>query len=113
MTARADDLGSVRKIDLSVIAPCFNEEDNVPLLVSRLLAVFHRRDIAGEIVLVNDASTDATGTIIDSLARRHREVLPVHHEKNRGLSAGWDTGLAASNGAYVCFIDADLQNPPE
>ena len=113
MTTHADGREGVRKIDLSVIAPCFNEEENVPLLVSRLLAVFDRRHIAGEIVLVNDASTDATGPLIDSLARRHHEVVAVHHEKNRGLSAGWDTGLAASNGTYVCFIDADLQNPPE
>jgi phenylacetate-CoA ligase len=102
-----------RRIELSVIAPCFNEAENVPLLVSRLLAVFDRRNIAGEIVLVNDGSTDATGAIIDSLALGHHEVVAVHHARNRGLSAGWDSGLEASKGTYVCFIDADLQNPPE
>jgi phenylacetate-CoA ligase len=106
----ADELG---RVDLSVIAPCFNEEANVSPLVSRLLAVFERRKIAGEIVLVNDSSTDATGRLIDDLASRHSAVVAIHHPDNRGLSAAWDTGLAAARGTYVCFIDADLQNPPE
>src|SRR5262245_57742448 len=100
-------------IDLSVIAPCFNEEDNLPLLVSRLLKVCERRKIAVEIVLVDDGSTDGTAGIIDDLALRHPQVVGIHHGKNKGLAAGWDTGLAASSGVHVCFIDADLQNPPE
>jgi phenylacetate-CoA ligase len=101
------------RIDLSVVAPCFNEEANVVPLVARLLAVFDRRQIAGEIVLVNDCSTDATGRVIDDLAGRHPEVVTIHHLRNRGLAASWNTGLEAANGTYVCFIDADLQNPPE
>jgi phenylacetate-CoA ligase len=98
---------------LSVIAPCFNEEANVVALVSRLLAVFDRWKLAGEVVLVNDCSTDATGRIIDTLAAQHSEVIAIHHRHNRGLAAGWQTGLDAASGTYVCFIDADLQNPPE
>jgi phenylacetate-CoA ligase len=101
------------QIELSVMAPCFNEEENVTPLVTRLLAVFERRKIAGEIVLVNDCSTDTTGPIIDSLAARHPVVVAIHHPENRGLSAAWNTGLAAARGTYVCFIDADLQHPPE
>jgi phenylacetate-CoA ligase len=81
--------------------------------VARLLSVFGRRRISGEIVLVNDASTDATAQVIDALARQHREIVAVHHPSNRGLAAGWQTGLEAATGVYVCFIDADLQNPPE
>jgi phenylacetate-CoA ligase len=100
-------------IDLSVIAPCFNEEGNIPQLVSRLLSVFERRSIDGEIVLVDDGSMDGTGPMIDALASRHPCVMAVHHPKNRGLAAAWDTGLEHARGAYVCFIDADLQNPPE
>jgi phenylacetate-CoA ligase len=103
----------LRRIDLSVIAPCFNEEPNVSLLTSRLLAVFERRQIAGEIVLVDDCSTDGTGPLIDDLAVRHPEVVAIHHQQNQGLSASWDSGLLGAHGTYVCFIDADLQNPPE
>ena len=83
---------------VAVLIPCFNEEANVSPLVSRLLAVFERRKIAGEIVLVNDCSTDATGRVIEGLASRHPEVVGIHHPANRGLSASWDTGLEAANG---------------
>jgi phenylacetate-CoA ligase len=109
-TSRSD---AGRQVDLSVIAPCYNEEGNVVPLVSRLLAVFERRKIAGEIVLVNDCSTDGTGRILDQLAVAHPEVRVVHHRQNRGLAAGWHSGLDAAVGTYACFIDADLQNPPE
>jgi len=47
------------------------------------------------------------------LAAQHPEVVAIHHRRNRGLAAAWHTGLDAANGTYVCFIDADLQNPPE
>jgi phenylacetate-CoA ligase len=110
---RSDAGQQARQVELSVIAPCYNEEGNVVPLVSRLLAVFERRKIAGEIVLVNDCSTDATGRILDQLAAAHPEVRVVHHTQNRGLAAGWHTGLDAAVGTYACFIDADLQNPPE
>jgi phenylacetate-CoA ligase len=98
---------------LSVIAPCYNEEGNLRELVSRLTAVFARKQIAGEIVLVNDCSTDGTGALIDALAAEDSGVVSCHHAVNQGLAAGWATGLAASRGAYVCLIDADLQNLPE
>ena len=112
--ARSDAEHHVRRqVELSVIAPCYNEEGNVVALVSRLLAVFERRKIAGEVVLVNDFSTDSTGRILDQLAATHPEVRVVHHPQNRGLAAGWHSGLAAAVGTYACFIDADLQNPPE
>ena len=99
--------------DLSVIAPCYNEQDNVDVLVQRLNAVFESMNTRGEILLVNDCSTDNTKKIIDSLAADHNNVKAIHHTVNRGLMAGWDTGIENAEGKSVCFIDADLQNPPE
>lgn len=107
------DAGAVYRKDLSVVAPCFNEAPNVRALVDRTLGVLRKHGIAGQIVLVDDASTDGTGDLLDDLASRHQEVEVVHHPENRGLSAGWDSGLAVARGRYVCFIDSDLQNPPE
>ena len=100
-------------VELSVVVPCYNEAGNLRELTDRLLAVFAKRDVVGEIVLVNDGSRDDTGAVIDVLAREHREIVPVHHEKNRGLAAGWDSGVANATGTYVCLIDADLQYQPE
>jgi phenylacetate-CoA ligase len=101
------------RVELSVIAPCFNEEDNVPALVQRLLATFDKHRIAGEIVLVDDASRDATAESIARASAADARVKGERHPVNRGLFEGWRTGLARSTGDYVCLIDADLQNPPE
>ena len=100
-------------VQLSVVAPCFNEAGNLPELVRRLRAVFERRGIAGEIVLVNDGSRDDTRSVIDALATQHPEVVVVHHPSNRGIAAAWESGLEHARGEHVCFIDADLQYLPE
>ena len=100
-------------VELSVVAPCFNEADNVRELVGRLNAMFARREVRGEVVLVDDASTDATPTVLRDLAREVPNLVVCTHDRNRGIEAGWRTGLRAAHGTYACFIDADLQNPPE
>ena len=100
-------------VELSVVVPCYNEAGNLPELVSRLRSVFEKRRVKGEIVLVNDGSRDDTGGVMDALAKAHAEVVPVHHRTNRGLAAGWDSGVAKATGTYVCLIDADLQYQPE
>lgn len=103
-----------QKFDLTVVAPCFNEESNLKTLCKRLINTFKKRNIHGQIVLVNDCSTDNTGAVINDLVKSEPEIIKgVHHEYNQGLSAGWDTGIKNADGQYVCFIDADLQNPPE
>jgi phenylacetate-CoA ligase len=100
-------------VELSVLVPCFNEEGNLPELVERTERVFDRRNIAGEIVLVNDGSRDRTGEQIEALAATRPHVVGVHHPVNRGITEGWRSALAHSHGRYVCTIDADLQYQPE
>ena len=101
------------KLLLSVVAPCFNEAQNLRELVERLNRTFQRKHIEGEIVLVNDGSHDTTGDVIDELARQNSNVVEVHHPVNRGIEAAWRSGMQAAGGVYVCFIDADLQHLPE
>lgn len=98
---------------ISVVAPCFNEMENANALTERLLHLFAKKNLDGQVVLVNDGSRDETGRIIDELAARHPNVVAVHHPKNRGIAAAWKTGVASSSGKYVCLIDADLQYVPE
>lgn len=101
-------------LELSVIAPCFNEEDNLAELVSRTLRVLEVKGIDGELVLVDDGSRDRTGERIRAHAARHPgRVVGVHHPHNRGIELAWCSGLESSRGSYVCLIDADLQNQPE
>lgn len=98
---------------LTVIAPCFNEEDNVHALAVRVGAVFDQLQVDGELILVDDGSSDSTGARIDRLAEEFEWVRAIKHNNNRGLFEGWRTGIDAAAGDVVCLIDSDLQNPPE
>jgi len=99
---------------LSVIAPCLNEEVNVPVLAERLFAATGEAGIRTELVLIDDGSTDGTWQAIQCLEERLGDsVVGVRHVHNRGISESWSSGLDAARGTYACFIDADLQNPPE
>ena len=101
------------KVELSVLAPCYNEAKNLPELVSRLLKVFDRKSIKGEVVLVDDASTDDTREVMQRLANENPRVSLVFHNKNKGIARAWRSGLKVAKGEFVCLIDADLQNLPE
>jgi phenylacetate-CoA ligase len=104
----------VSRPDLSVVAPCFNEEDNVARLAGRLAATFGRMGLLGETVLVDDGSADRTWERIQELqARPGSLVQGVRHDRNRGIEGGWTSGLRAARAPLACLIDADLQNRPE
>ncbi|MBV9955518.1 MAG: glycosyltransferase, partial [Pseudolabrys sp.] len=100
-------------IELSVIAPCYNEAANISALSERTLTTFDRHGIKGELILVDDASKDDTAEMIRAASNADSRVRLAQHDRNRGLFGGWRTGLRAAKGRYVCLIDADLQNPPE
>lgn len=100
--------------DLSVIAPCFNEEKNVTELTERITTVFSTHNLNAELILINDGSSDQTASMIDTLAKRFPDyVRAFHHTHNQGIEQGWKTGVTHSSGYYICLIDSDLQNQPE
>jgi phenylacetate-CoA ligase len=101
-------------IELSVIVPCLNEELNIPELTERVLAVFQEGGFTGELILVDDGSTDGTATTIRALMAAHPDVvIGRFHPQNRGMAAAWRTGAAAARGKLAATIDADLQYQPE
>ena len=100
-------------VELSVIAPCFNEEHNVETLVKRTLATFVAMGIRGELVLIDDGSRDRTWERITAAMDAHPEVRGVRHIKNRGIEGGWLSGIDNAQADVICLIDSDLQNRPE
>jgi len=105
---------AVASVELSVIVPCLNEELNIPELTERLRGVFEMGGISGEVILVDDGSTDSTAEIIRRfMAKYPDEVKGCFHLHNSGIAAAWRSGVAVATGKLVATIDADLQYQPE
>src|SRR6478672_2827996 len=99
--------------ELSVVVPCLNEEANIPDLVARVGEVFQVGNLDGELVLVDDGSTDSTWKVIGELQQANPWLTARRHPQNRGIAAGWKTGVSAASGRLVAILDADLQYQPE
>jgi len=98
---------------LSVVYPAWNEEASIARAVDAARAVGRDLVAAGEIgrlevVVVDDASTDRTGEILDALAAADPAVRVVHHEVNRKLGGAIRSGFGAATGELVLYTDADL-----
>lgn len=105
--------GESEAVVLTVLAPCLNEEDNIAVLADRTLAVLDTLGVSGELLLVDDGSTDHTWEAIIRCQDADVRVRGIRHESNQGIEGAWRTGLGAATGELVCLIDADLQNRPE
>ena len=100
-------------LDLSIIVPCRNEEENLELLLSRTDAAFHDTGIHWEIILIDDGSTDGTWSKISELEEKLDNARGIKHEVNKGIPGGWKPGVTHARGRYVRTTDADLQYLPE
>lgn len=94
---------------LSVIVPAYNEAATVEVAVRRIREVALRL----EIIVVNDASSDGTREILETLAQKGLVDRVIHHEKNRGKGAAIRTGIAVATGDAVVVQDADLEYDPQ
>jgi glycosyltransferase involved in cell wall biosynthesis len=101
------------KVTYSIIAPIYNEIDNIPELYRRVKEVMDSSKESWELILVDDGSTDGSTDKIRQLAQNDKTVRPVIFARNFGhqvaITAGWDY----ARGDAIIIIDADLQDPPE
>jgi dolichol-phosphate mannosyltransferase len=101
-------------VALSIVVPCFNEQDCLPALHERLSAA--ARATVGEdyeILLVNDGSRDASWGIMREMAAEDRHVVAANLSRNHGHQLALTAGLDLCRGETILIIDADLQDPPE
>ncbi len=98
---------------LSVVIPAYNEQDNLPTTVATLIEKLSASVPSFELLIVDDASRDATGAIADGLAERDARVRAFHHPHNRGIGGGFVTGAQNACGEWFMLIPADLALDPD
>ena len=98
---------------ISVIVPCFNEEESIPLFHEAMEAVKYQVRDQFEYIFVNDGSTDRTLAVLRELSSHCLDVHYLSFSRNFGKEAALYAGLQEARGEFVTVMDVDLQDPPE
>jgi len=97
---------------LSIVMPALNEERAIHSAVRSTLAAFDELDVAGEVIVIDDGSTDSTGMIVADESARDERVRLVRHEKPQGVGASFWDGVRHARGEFVCMLPGDNENDP-
>ena len=102
------------KEKISIIAPCYNEEEALPIFYKELNRVSKKmKSVDFEFLFINDGSRDKTLEILRDLSKKDKRVRFISFSRNFGKEAGMYAGLENATGDYVAIMDADMQDPPE
>jgi len=99
-------------LDLSIVIPVYNEEENLPLLWPEICEVLEPTGLRYEAIFVDDGSKDRSAEIVREFRARDPRVRLVRLKVNVGETAATDAGFKSVRGRYVVVMDADLQNDP-
>ncbi len=100
-------------VDISVVIPIYNEEENLPHLEQQLYATLDTLDQRIEVIAVNDGSSDRSADILADIVSRHDNFRVVNFRRNYGQTAAMMAGIDYSSGDIIITIDSDLQNDPK
>ena len=100
------------QVELSIVVPAFNEQDNVDALVEQVRFAVLGAGIAAELIVVDDGSTDDTAARVAALADDRPWLRVLRQGRRLGQSAAMYRGIQAARGRYLATLDADLQNDP-
>lgn len=100
-------------IELTILAPVFNEEDCLPIFFEKMDAFLKTAIVSSHVLLVNDGSSDKSLAIIQEKCRHHDRYQYISLDKNRGLSTAIKAGIDTCTTSYVGYIDVDLQTDPD
>lgn len=98
---------------ISIVVPCFNEQEALPIFYKEALPYFDKINANYEVIFVDDGSKDQTSKIMKELAKENSHIKYIILSRNFGKEGAMYAGLKASKGDYVAIMDVDLQDPPE
>ena len=96
---------------LSIIVPCYNEENTIEIFYKEILSVLNNKD-EFEIIFINDGSKDKTLNNIKKLTNIDNNIKYISFSRNFGKESALYAGLKKSKGEYIAIMDVDLQDPP-
>jgi glycosyltransferase involved in cell wall biosynthesis len=99
-------------VDLSIVVPIYNEEENIPALHARISAALADTRLEYELILVDDGSSDGSFPLLKKLAEEDPRVKVIRFRRNFGQTAAMAAGFDAASGRVVVPMDGDLQNDP-
>ena len=99
-----------KKIELSVVVPVYNEEENAGPLAAEIAAALD--GTAYEMIFINDCSTDSTLDVLTALKKKYKTLRVLSHRQNAGQSRGVRTGVLHAKGEFIATLDGDGQNDP-
>lgn len=103
----------IKNFTLSIIMPAFNEEDNIVSAIDDTLSTFDEFNIDGEIVVINDGSTDATASLVkNKIENSPRIIRLINHAYPQGIGASFWDGVDSAKGNVVCMLPGDNENEP-
>ncbi len=103
----------LKKYDLSVVVPTYNEKENILKLIPSLERSFKNNKVKGEIVIIDDDSKDKTADTARKLNKKYRNIVTIQRKKEKGLASAWFRGYCVARGEYIATIDADLCHSPK
>lgn len=98
---------------ISTIIPAHNEAGNLPLLIKKASIAYKEHDLDGEILLVNDGSTDNTKEVTAKLEKQYPLFRVIHHHVRKGLTEALNTCFKNAKGDILVFLPGDLESDPE
>jgi len=103
---------SLNKVDISVIVPALNEEANILTAINSITRNFEEYEINGEIIVINDGSTDGTEQLVRDIIKKDEHIKLINHEEPRGLGASFWDGVDYARGDVVVLLPGDNENEP-
>lgn len=102
---------------ISIVIPTYNEKENLPELINKILNVFEKNQLNGNVIIVDDNSPDGTGHIADQLAERDSRIQVIHRKGKLGIGtahiAGFKHAIEVNHSDLIFSMDSDLSHDPK